>query len=155
MNTRSLWIASLSGAVLTTLVSNLPYIGLVNCLVCAGFWGSAIFAVWLYRRLSGTPTVRQSLIIGGLTGLLSGVLGFALSFAGLAGLQGLLNSTAPLLPPDAIQGASDIPAWGAIVFNLMGVVFNIVFGTLGGWIAGTIFNRKPGTAAPSAQVGPT
>ena len=40
MNTRILWIASLSGAVLTTLVSNLPLIGFVNCLICGGFWGN-------------------------------------------------------------------------------------------------------------------
>jgi hypothetical protein len=142
MNTRSLWIASVSGALLTTLVSNLPLIGLVNCLLCAGFWGSSIFAVWLYRRLSGTPTVRQGLGIGALTGLLAGLLGFALSFAGLAGMQGLMNSTAGLLPPDATTGLADVPAWGALVFNLFGVFFNVVFGTLGGWIGGAIFNRS-------------
>ena len=142
MNTRSLWIASLSGAVLTTLVSNLPIIGFVNCLVCAGFWGSAIFAVWLYRRLSGTPTVRQGLTIGALTGLFAGVLGFSLSFVGLAGLQGLLNNSEGVLPPDALKGMTDVPAWGALVFNLMGVVFNVVFGALGGWLGAVIFNRN-------------
>ena len=142
MNTKSLWIASLSGAALTTLVSNLPYIGFVNCLLCAGFWGSAIFAVWLYRRLSGVPSARESIRIGALTGLLAGVLGFALSFAGAAGLQGLLNNSEGLLPPDSVQGMRNVPAWGAIVFNLLGVVFNVVFGTLGGWIGGVIFNRN-------------
>ncbi len=80
MNTRNLWIASLSGAVLTTLVSNLPFIGFVNCLICGGFWGSAIFAVWLYRRLSGAVTIRQGVKIGLLTGLLAGLLGFRLEF---------------------------------------------------------------------------
>lgn len=142
MNTRNLWIASLSGAVLTTLVSNLPFIGFVNCLICAGFWGSAIFAVWLYRRLSGTPTVRQGLTIGLLTGVLAGALGLALSFLGLAGLQGLLNNSEGALPPDALKGMTDVPAWGALVFNLMGVVFNVVFGTLGGWLGAFIFNRN-------------
>jgi hypothetical protein len=142
MNTRSLWIASLSGAVLSILVSNLPILGLVNCLVCAGFWGSAIFSVWLYRRLSGTPTVRQGLAIGALTGALAGVLGFALSFAGLTGLQGLMNSTAGLLPPDATQGMADVPAWGVTVFNLFGVFFDVAFGILGGWIGAAIFNRR-------------
>jgi hypothetical protein len=119
----------------------------VNCLLCAGFWGSSLFAVWLYRRLSGTPTIRQGLSIGALTGLLAGILGFALSFIGLAGMQGLMNSTAGLLPPDATKGMTDIPAWGAIVFNFIGVIFNVVFGTLGGWLGATIFNRKTAPAA--------
>ena len=142
MNTKNLWIASLSGAVLTTLVSNLPYIGFVNCLLCAGFWGGGIFAVWLFRRLGGTPSVQQSINIGALTGLLAGALGFALSFAGVSGLQGLLNNYDGLLSPDAVQGMGNVPAWGAIAFNLVGVVFNVVFGALGGWIGGAIFNRN-------------
>jgi hypothetical protein len=140
MNTKNLWIASLSGAVLTTLVSNLPFIGFVNCLVCGGFWGSAIFAVWLYRRLSGAVTVRQGVNTGLLTGLLAGLLGFGLSFAGLTGAQGFLNSAQKFLPADASQGMSDLPGWGALVFNFLGVLFNIGFGALGGWIGGLLFN---------------
>jgi hypothetical protein len=119
MNNRNLWIACLSGAVLTTVVSNLPIIGLVNCLLCAGFWGSAIFAVWLYRRLSGTPTTRQAVGIGALTGLIAGVLGFLLSFAGLAGAQGFLTSYGKLMSPDAMKGMAAVPAWGGILFNLI------------------------------------
>ncbi len=145
MNTRSLWIASLSGAVLTTLLSNLPLIGIVNCVVCAWFWGGGIFAVWLYRRLGGAmPTMRQGLTIGALTGLLAGALGFALSFTGVSGLQGMLQG----LPAEATSGMQDMPAWGVIVFNLLGVIFNIAFGTLGGWLGVTIFNRtrKPAPA---------
>jgi hypothetical protein len=141
MNTRNLLIACLSGALLTTLVSNLPIIGFVNCLLCAGFWGSAIFAVWLYRRLSGTPTVRQGAGIGALTGLLAGLLGFLLSFVGLAGLQGFMNTVAQLGGPDAVKGMGDVPAWGRIVFNLVGVLFNVAFGALGGLIGAAIFNR--------------
>jgi hypothetical protein len=150
MNTKSLWIASAAGAVLTTLFSNLPFVGFVNCALCAWFWGGAIFAVRLYRRLGGTPTVRQSIAIGALTGLLAGAMGFALSFAGLAGMQGLLNNSEGLLPPDATKGMSDVPAWGALVFNIMGVLFNIGFGILGGWLGGVLLNRKPGVASVSA-----
>ena len=142
MNTKNLWIASLSGAALTTLVSNLPYVGFVNCLLCAGFWGSAIFAVWLYRRQSGTPTTRQSVQIGVLTGLLAGLMGFALSFAGLSGAQGFLNTYGRLASPDAFKGMEDLPAWAGIVFNLMGVLFNVGFGALGGLLGGALFNRS-------------
>ena len=141
MNTKSMWISVLSGAVLTTLVSNLPFIGFVNILCFAGFWASAIFAVWLYRRLSGVVTVRDGLRIGLLTGLIAGLLGFALSFLNLAGLQGLVASIEQFIPADAAKG-EELPAWGAIVFNLAGVLMNLLFGTIGGWIGGTIFQPK-------------
>jgi hypothetical protein len=101
MNTKNLWIASASGAALSLLVSNLPIIGLVNCLLCSGFWGSAIFAVWLYQRLGGMVSIRQGIKIGALAGLIAGVIGFALSFVGLAGVQGFLN-TAQVLPDTRI-----------------------------------------------------
>ncbi len=145
MNSKNLWIAAVSGAVLTTLFSNLPLIGIVNCVLCAWFWAGGMFAVWLYRRLQGgMPTMRHGLTIGALTGLLAGALGFALSFAGVSGLQGMMQG----LPADATAGMQDIPTWGVIVFNVIGVVFNIVFGTLGGWLAVTFFNRvrKPAAA---------
>jgi ABC-type sugar transport system permease subunit len=150
MNARNLWIAALSGAALTTLISNLPYLGFVNCLAFAGFWGSAIFGVWLYQRLSGPVTTREGTRLGALTGLLAGGLGFALSFVGLAGMQGLMNNTENLLPPEALQGADSIPAWGAIVFNLVGVVFNVVFGTIGGWMGAVILNRSRKAATQGA-----
>ena len=138
MNAKNLWIAVLGSAVLTTLVSNLPFVGLVNLLCFAGFWGSAIFAVWLYRRLNGTVTVGDGLRIGALTGLFAGMLGFGLSFLGLAGLQGFTNGIEQFIPADASTG-EEIPAWGALAFNLAGVLFNVIFGTIGGWIGGAIF----------------
>jgi hypothetical protein len=146
MNTKNLWIASLSGAALSLLVSNLPLIGFVNCLLCSGFWGSAIFAVWLYHRLSGTVTIRQGVFVGLLTGLLAGLIGFGLSFAGLTGAQGLLNSAQSFLPADATKGMAGIPAWAAMIFNFLGVLFNVGFGALGGWLGGIFFNpaRKNG-----------
>jgi hypothetical protein len=144
MNTKNLWIASLSGAAVSLLASNLPFIGFVNCLLCGAFWGSAIFAVWLYRRLGGALTRRQGVQIGLLTGALAGLIGFALSFAGLAGAQGFLKGAEQFLPPDATQGMDELPAWGAWVFNFLGILFNVGFGALGGWIGAIIFdpNRK-------------
>jgi hypothetical protein len=142
MNTKNLWIAALSGAVLSLLVSNLPLIAFVNCFLFAGFWGSAIFAVWLYRRLSGTLNAGEGVRIGALTGLLAGLIGFALSFVGLAGLQGLMNSAGAFLPADATQSIEEFPAWAAIVFNCFGILFDIGFGALGGWLGGIIFNPQ-------------
>jgi hypothetical protein len=149
MDHKNLWIASFGGAGLSLLVSNLPIIGFVNCLLCSGFWGSAIFAVWLYQRLGSALSIRQGIKIGALAGLIAGVTGFALSFLGLAGAQGFLNSAQKFLPADATQGMEDIPAWGAYIFNFMGVLLEVGFGALGGWIGAVIFDpaRKTRTRA--------
>ena len=141
MNEKNLWTACLSGAVLTTLVSNVPFLDMINVLCFAGFWGGAIFTVWLYRRLNGTLVAGQSVRIGLLTGLFAGILGFALSFLGVSGLQGLMNELG--------EDAESIPAWGAVIFNLFGVLFNIVFGVIGGWVGGLLFrtDRRQATSA--------
>jgi tellurite resistance protein TehA-like permease len=60
MNIVSLLIASLISAVVTTALSNIPYLNLINCLLCAGFWAGAILAAWVYKRLTGSLTLRQS-----------------------------------------------------------------------------------------------
>jgi len=139
MSTRNLWIASLSAAALSLLVTNLPYIGFVNCLLCVGFWGSAIFAVWLFRRLGGTLTVGEGIRVGALSGLLAGLIGFLLSFVNLAGVQSLLNGFEQVLPPDVMGDVQELPAWAGILINLLGVVLEVIFGILGGWIGGAIF----------------
>ncbi|HSB67221.1 MAG TPA: hypothetical protein VLD65_11630 [Anaerolineales bacterium] len=140
MSSKSVWIASLGGAAVSLLVANLPFISFVNCLLCSGFWGSAIFAVWLYHRLGNVVSIRKGVMVGALSGLIAGILGFALSFVGLAGLQGMLNNAQQILPPDATKGMEDIPAWGAYIFNFLGVLFEVGAGTLGGWIGAVIFD---------------
>ena len=142
MKAKNFWIAVVSGSVLSLLVSNLPFVGFVNCLLCAGFWGSAIFAVWLYRRLEGTLVAGQSFRIGLLTGVLAGVLGFPLSFLGVSDLQDLMNEFG--------DGAESVPLWGSVIFNLFGVIFNIVFGMIGGWLGGLLFRTDRVTQTPSS-----
>ena len=128
---------------LTALFSNLPFIGLLNCLLCAGFWLGAIFAVWLYRKLSGSLTTRQAAMVGLLTGICAGVLGIFLSFAGLAGAQGIESAISGLGGADAAEEVAAIPAWTGIVFNIVGTLLNVLFGWLGGIIGGRIFKAAP------------
>jgi hypothetical protein len=144
MNTKNFWIAAAAGGALSLLVTNLPYIGFVNCLLCAGFWGSAIFAVWLYRRLNGTVSVREAVKVGAVSGLIAGVVGLLLSFVGLAGVQGMMNGLEGILPTEDLQGMQEIPAWAGWLINVIGVAFEFGCGALGGWIGGAILdpNRK-------------
>jgi hypothetical protein len=140
MNPKNFWISAAAGGILSLLVANLPYIGFVNCLLCVGFWGSAIFAVWLYRRLSGTISLREAVKLGAVSGLISGVIGLGLSFVGLAGVQGMMSGLEGVIPAEDLQGMQDIPAWAGWLINIIGVVFEIGCGALGGWIGGILFN---------------
>ena len=152
MNTRNLWIAAAGGALLTTLVSNVPVVAFINLLLCAGFWGGAVFAVWLYRRLTGSLTAGQGIGIGALTGLLAGVLGFSISFLGLAGLQGLVNEIRLFAGPEN-AGSLEYSITEAISFNTAGVMVNILCGTIGGMIGGVLLrtDRAPSQTAAAGQ----
>jgi hypothetical protein len=142
MNQKNFWIAATAGGVLSLLVANLPYIGFLNCLLCVGFWGSAVFSVWMYRRLNGTINLREAIKVGAASGLIAGVVGLLLSFFGLAGVQGMMNGLEGIVPAEDLQGMEDIPAWAGWLVNVIGVVFEIGCGALGGWIGGTVFNRN-------------
>jgi hypothetical protein len=148
MNAKNLWIAALCGSVVTTLVSNVPVVDFVNLLLCVGFWGSAVFAVWLYRRLNRTMTFGNGLIVGALTGALAGALGFSISFLGLAGLQGIINHIR-LFAGAENMGSIDISLWEALAFNAFGVILNILFGLIGGAVGGAVLrtDRTPAAKA--------
>jgi hypothetical protein len=145
MNTKNLLISSLVGGLVITVLANVPILNFVNCLLCAGFWGGAVLAVWLYRRQSGSMTLGQAVGVGALSGLFAGVIGFLLSFTGLTGAQALLDSYAQFAPPDA-ELMTPLSGVGAIAINFMGVLTNIVFGAIGGLIGGAIFKTR--TPAP-------
>ena len=149
MNTRNLLIASLVGGVVSTILSNVPVVNFVNCLLCAGFWGGPLLAVWLYKRQTGTVSLGQGVGVGILAGVWAGVFGFALSLVGLAGAAALMKSYAQYLPPEA--GMGDVPTGPAsVLIDLVGVGVNIVFGAIGGLIGGAIFRTKPSAPAAAA-----
>jgi len=145
MNTKDLLVASLAGGLISTVLVNTPFVSLINLLVCAGFWIGPIVAVWIYQRLAGRPAMGQAILIGMLAGLWHGLFGLALSTLGLAGAGSLLNELRPLVAaedwPDLDAALTGI---GGALFNLAGVAIDVVFGLVGGLIAGAIFGgRRP------------
>ncbi len=138
MNARNLVLAALAGALISLAAVNIPFLNLVNCLLCIGFWGSAVFAVWLYRRLTGTVTLRDAVLVGLATGLAAGLLGLILSFVGLAGGEALINSIKTIAPDAQV----DIPSGSGLIFNLCGVLVDVAFGAIGGLIGGALFRAK-------------
>ena len=143
MNTKHLLTASIVGGLTSLVLANAPYISLINLLLCAGFWIGPLVAAWLYRRLEGTLTLNQALVAGLLAGIWHGLFGLLLSPLGLAGAGSLLRELQPFMSaqdlPDletAVTGTS------GLLFNLVGVAVDIVFGLIGGLIGGVIFGAR-------------
>jgi len=141
MNTRNLIIASLIGAVVTTALANIPVINLLNCLVCLPFWGGPLLAAWYYKRQTGAMTMNHAVSVGTLAGLFAGIFGFLLSLVGMAGASGLADQVNQYLPADSIPPEL-LTGSMSILFTLMGVLTNIIFGVIGGLIAGAVFKEK-------------
>jgi hypothetical protein len=149
MNTKNILITGLVGAVITLALTNIPFVNLINCVICAGFWLGPLFAVWMYKRMTGTLSMKEAVWVGVTSGLIAGIIGFLLSFAGLAGAAGIINqinaisSSADQIDLGGIEGAI-----GNVVLTLFGVIFDIIVGAIAGLIGGAIFKDKP---APVAQ----
>jgi hypothetical protein len=147
MNTKHLLTASLIGGLLSIVLANTPYLNLINVLLCAGFWIGPIAAVGIYRRQAGAVTLAQAVLIGILAGAWHALFGLLLSPIGLAGAGGILKDVQPLLSADdqgdALKALTGV---NGVLLNLVGSLFDIVFGFLGGLVGGAIFGAHQTTA---------
>jgi uncharacterized membrane protein YeaQ/YmgE (transglycosylase-associated protein family) len=152
VNTKNLLIASLIGAVVTTAFANIPIINLLNCLLCAPFWGGPLLAAWFYRHQTGNMTMKHAISVGVLTGIFAGLLGFLLSFVGMAGASGLASQLKEFIPAGSVPPEAQLVTTGpmAMLFNFAGALTNIIFGMIGGLIGGAIFKNKS-TASQLSQ----
>ncbi len=147
MNTKHLLTASLIGGLTSIVLANAPYLNLINLLLCAGFWIGPIVAVWLYRRLDGSLTLRQAILTGILAGAWHALFGLLLSPLSLAGAGGLLKEVQPFVSAQDWSGVeTNLTGVGGMLFNLFGAGVDIVFGFLGGLIGNVIFGVRQTTA---------
>jgi hypothetical protein len=149
MNTKNLLIASLVGAFITIVLTNVPIISVVNCLLCAGFWAGPLFATWMYRRQTGTLTLGQGIGIGTLAGVWAAIVGFLIATATGVGSEAMIQSYSQFIPADS---GLTLPAPGvmSVFASLIGAGFGVFFGFLGGLIGGAIFKSPPTTLTPAA-----
>jgi hypothetical protein len=140
MNTKNLILASLAGGLISIILVNTPFVNLVNLLICAGFWVGPLLAVWLYRRLGEHLTLRYAIAIGMLAGVWHGLFGILLSLFGLAGAGGFLNEVRPFVSAQDLPNLeTSLTGLGGMLFNLFGVLMDILFGFIGGLIGGALF----------------
>jgi hypothetical protein len=147
VNTRNLLIASLIGGAVSLILTNVPILNLVSCLLCAGFWAGPLLAVWIYKRQTGSLTLGQGVAIGALAGVWSGAIGLLLSLVNVAGIQAVIDSLA-VLAPEGTDLGEPLGAVESTLLNLGGVAFEITIGAIGGLIGGALFRSKPVSVPP-------
>jgi hypothetical protein len=70
-----------------------------------------------------------------------------LSPLGIAGAGGLLNELRPFISTQDLPDLETaLTGMGGLLFNLMGVAIDIVFGFLGGLIGGAVFGARRAVA---------
>ena len=148
MNSRSMALAVLIAGACMALLGNLPFLNLVNCLLCIWVWLGGALAVILYRRFqkqAGGQTAGQGAALGALAGVVGAILGFGiyLALGALTGpmLENFLKTIVPpdQLPPQAFDTAS--PLAGALFWLVVDIFLYPAFGALGGLIAASM--KKP------------
>ena len=155
MNSKALTAAAIAGVGIG-LLSSIPILNLVNCLLCAWVWGGGILAIYLYKRNAGDVAVQSSqgaligLVAGVIGGLIAGVLGAVLGAGSFAAIASQMQSQMSSLDPaqqEQMKAMVDAMASGGlgIVTVCMSVVIYGVFGLIGGLIGAATIG-KPKTA---------
>jgi hypothetical protein len=143
MKTRHLLLASILGGLISAVLVNTPFLNLTTLVFCAGFWIGPIVAVWLYRRVNFTLTLQQAVVTGILAGAWHALFGLVLSPIGLAGAGGFLNTVGSFVPvEDLADVETALRGVGGVLFNLVGVLIDLVFGLFGGLVGGALFRAQ-------------
>lgn len=148
MNTKFLLLTSLIVGVLTALLSSIPLVSAVNCLLCGWFWMGGIFGVWLYRNLTKeTLTTGKAVVMGLVAGLIAAVLTTVLGLI-------FSGNTVPITP-EQMQQLEEAMGESAKIFEdpttltLIGAAISLVlypiFTAIGGAIGAAIFKPKQPT----------
>lgn len=148
MDTKFFLITSLIVGGVTAVLSSIPFVSAVNCLLCGWFWIGGIFGVWLYRNFTKvTLTTGRAAVMGLVAGLIAAVLTTLLGFIFRGG-------TIPITPEQMAQ-LEEVMGESAQIFAdptsmlLIGAVFSLIlypiFTAIGGMIGAAIFKPKPDT----------
>ncbi len=150
MNTRSLGIAALIAGLVIALLSNLPFINLVNCLLCAWVWLGGILAVYLYQRNEPAATLvkpEQGALIGAIAGVaaafIGAIIGAIFGAASNAFLLEMIRNNPQLSEQFGDLGRQLFATGGSVLFTLAcNLVLYTAFGAIGGLIGAAILKPK-------------
>ncbi len=148
MNNRALLLAGVVGALVMVLLSNVPVLNLINCLLCAGIWLGGMAAVWFYRRQTGQPlTAGQGAMIGVVAGVIGAILSsIVASVFGADAMQAVMDADPTGQTRSALGGFV-----GGTASFLVGLVINIIVYPLFGAVGGAIYAAL--TGRPTSKMG--
>lgn len=151
LNQRALLISALVAGVAIGLLSHIPVVACLNCLLFAWVWGGAIFAVYLYRNNTNRLPLNtgQGAIIGALAGVVGAIVG-AVVAAIFGGMSAAFNQ---VLNDLAGQTGQNIPSFlfsaGFSALRTVGDIFLYgIIGAIGGLIATGLIWKSPVTYPP-------
>ncbi len=149
MNTRYLLISAAITGALSALLSLVPYVSLVNCLVCGWLWLGGIAAVWFYRQISGEAvTSRNGLILGLVSGLFGAVVATLMSVFTRGGSSSLPAAQIAQIEQQfgsqavTILRALEDPATTFTIGLVVNLVTYPLFGLIGGLIGAAIWKPR-------------
>jgi hypothetical protein len=141
MNNRAMLLAALVGALVMVVLSNVPVLNLINCLLCAGIWIGGIVAVWFYRRQTGQSLTAGQ---GAIVGIVAGLIGAAVSSILATVLGGnALQSAIEADPTGQVRSVMGGLIGGTASF-LVSFLINIIFYPLFGAIGGAAYAAMTG-----------
>lgn len=146
MDNKNLFLSGLVGAVVMVLLSNVPFLSLINCLLCAGLWLGGMAAVWFYRRQTGGQVVTpgQGALLGVVAGLIGAIVSTIISSVfGADAIQAAINAD----PTGQVGSMLGGFVGGGVTF-FISFIFNIILYPVFGAIGGAIFTllTKPKAA---------
>lgn len=150
LNMRAMLIAAGIAGVVMGILSGLPFVNIVNCLLCMWVWSGGILSVWLYNRFNDQGAAADTstgLIVGVVSGLIGGVVGFITGVAATA-LMSLVTSAlggAPDVETLAVSGMLGLgtSVISGVVWSILTFVAYPIFGAIGGVIGAELFKQRP------------
>ena len=137
LNMTDALLASLIGGTIIAVMLNIPYLNYINCLCCAGILAGGFFGAFFYKTRNPLDT-KSGALIGLFSGLAGGILSTIISIV----LYVAFNQAA-MYRNIATQAGL---AWGPMAVLTLGLIMifilSVIFGTLGGLIAGKVFGKK-------------
>ena len=138
---RALWISAGIAGLVIAILSAVPIINLLNCLLCAWVWAGGILAVYLYRQNGGPAflTNADGAIVGGIAGAIGGLLTAIIGLIFQGGAAANIAQLQQQFGGDAEALAGVATVLGGIVSLIVTPIIFAAFGALGGLIGANIF----------------
>lgn len=150
----------LLGALVTALLST-SYLGLINCLCCAGVIIGAMVTVWHYTgTYQRTIPAGKGAVMGVLAAVVGAVIATVLNYflaevglgANEAVMSFFIENFGENMPPEQLdqmrEQMEEGQTLGAFLLNsVIGIVVSAIFGALGGALGAAIFQKGEDGAA--------